>query len=111
VIDLLDREARVVPAMFYASDHGESLGEGGLYLHGTPYFMAPDTQTHVPIVLWMSDRFRATLALDKACLAASTGNDVSHDNMFSTVLGLLDVSTVARDPDLDLAGPCRKVSS
>ena len=42
VIDQLDAQDRVIPAMFYVSDHGESLGEGGLYLHGTPYFMAPD---------------------------------------------------------------------
>jgi lipid A ethanolaminephosphotransferase len=111
VIDLLDREDRVASAMFYASDHGESLGEGGLYLHGTPYFMAPDFQTHVPMLLWMSERFRATLALDKACLASATGTDVSHDNMFSTVLGLLDVTTTAIDPTLDLAGPCRNAAS
>lgn len=108
VIDLLDRQTGVIPAMFYASDHGESLGEGGLYLHGTPWFMVPDYQTHVPMVLWMSARFRDTLALDGACLAAARESDVSHDNMFSTVLGLLDVATVARDPGLDLAGPCRR---
>jgi lipid A ethanolaminephosphotransferase len=111
VIDLLDRQTKVIPAMFYVSDHGESLGEGGLYLHGTPYLMAPDYQTHVPIVFWMSDRFRATLALDKACMAAGTRDDVSHDNMFSTILGVLDISTTARDPDLDLAGTCRKEAS
>jgi lipid A ethanolaminephosphotransferase len=111
VIDLLDRHDRVMPAMFYASDHGESLGEAGLYLHGTPYFMAPANQTDIPMVLWMSDRFRATLGLDKACLAATTGQDVSHDNMFSTVLGLLDVTTTARDSNLDLAGHCRGMPS
>jgi lipid A ethanolaminephosphotransferase len=111
VIDLLDSRDRVIPAMFYVSDHGESLGEGGLYLHGTPYFMAPDDQTHVPMVVWMSDRFRDTLALDKACLTTAKGDDVSHDNMFSTVLGMLDVSTTARDPALDLAGACRKDGS
>jgi len=107
VIDLLDQQPRVVPAMFYVSDHGESLGEAGMYLHGTPYFMAPEYQTHVPMVIWMSDRFRATLGMDGACLAKGTGETVSHDNMFSTVLGLLDVATTARDPALDLAGPCR----
>jgi lipid A ethanolaminephosphotransferase len=111
VIDLLDSHDRVIPAMYYLSDHGESLGEGGLYLHGTPYFMAPDYQTRVPMVLWMSDTFRDTLALDKACLGAGTGYDVNHDNMFSTVLGLLDVTTTARDPALDLAGRCRDVAS
>ncbi|WP_136645631.1 phosphoethanolamine transferase [Tabrizicola sp. YIM 78059] len=111
VIDLLDAQDRVVPAMFYASDHGESLGEGGLYLHGAPDFLAPDTQTHVPMVLWMSERFRASLALDAACLADRAEQPVSHDNMFSTVLGLLDVTTTARDAVLDLAGPCRTGAS
>jgi lipid A ethanolaminephosphotransferase len=107
VIDLLEAEDTVLPAMYYVSDHGESLGEAGLYLHGTPYFMAPDTQTHVPMVIWMSKRFRASLALDQACLANGTGEAVSHDNMFSTVLGLLDVATTARDATLDLASGCR----
>ncbi|MDX5350623.1 MAG: sulfatase-like hydrolase/transferase, partial [Paracoccaceae bacterium] len=78
------------------------------YLHGAPDFMAPDYQTRVPMVLWMSQRFRASLALDAACMAAATGEAVSHDNMFSTVLGLLDVTTTARDDGLDLAGRCRK---
>ncbi|NHB76253.1 phosphoethanolamine transferase [Rhodobacter calidifons] len=108
VIDLLDGSDRVIPALYYVSDHGESLGEGGLYLHGTPYFMAPDNQTRVPMVIWMSERFRASLGLDRACLAARTDAPVSHDNMFSTVLGMLNVTTSARDDALDIAGACRR---
>lgn len=107
VIDMLDASDRVIPAMYYVSDHGESLGEGGLYLHGTPYFMAPEVQTRVPMVLWMSERFRDSLGLDAGCLKANAGQPVSHDNMFSTVLGMVDVTTKARDPALDLAGTCR----
>ena len=110
VIDTLQASDRVIPAMYYVSDHGESLGEGGLYLHGTPYFMAPEYQTHVPMVLWMSDRFRASLELDAGCLNAKAQHPVSHDNMFSTVLGMLDVSTSARDAKLDLTGSCRLMS-
>ena len=110
VIDLLDASDRVTPAMYYVSDHGESLGEAGLYLHGTPYFMAPDYQTHVPMVIWMSDRFRDSLELDKGCMAQAATNPVSHDNMFSTVLGMLDVTTSALDASLDLAGACRQVT-
>jgi lipid A ethanolaminephosphotransferase len=110
-IDALEAEDRVIPALFYVSDHGESLGEGGLYLHGAPDFMAPEVQTHVPMVIWMSARFRASLALDQACMAKISEDSVSHDNMFSTVLGMLDVTTAARDAGLDLAGPCRKVAS
>jgi lipid A ethanolaminephosphotransferase len=111
VVDILDASERVIPAMYYASDHGESLGEGGIYLHGTPYFMAPRYQTEIPMLLWMSGRFRDTLALDQACMAQRAGDPVSHDNMFSTVLGLLDVQTAAIDPALDLAGACRKPAS
>lgn len=110
VIDLLQASDRVSTAMYYVSDHGESLGEGGLYLHGTPYFMAPEYQTHVPMVIWMSDRFRASLALDTGCLQATAQGPVSHDNMFSTVLGMLDVSTSAKDASLDLTAACRPVS-
>jgi lipid A ethanolaminephosphotransferase len=106
-IDLLEASDRVIPALYYVSDHGESLGEGGLYLHGAPAFMAPEEQTHVPMVIWMSERFRASLGVDQACLAAGKDDPVSHDNLFSTVLGLLDVTTSVRDPALDLAGPCR----
>jgi lipid A ethanolaminephosphotransferase len=108
VIDLLDASDRVIPAMYYVSDHGESLGEGGLYLHGTPYFMAPEYQTRVPMVLWMSERFRDSLALDAGCLSAGAADPVSHDNLFSTVLGMLDVTTAAKDTGLDLAGVCRQ---
>ena len=111
VIDMLDAQDRVIPAMYYVSDHGESLGEGGLYLHGTPYFMAPDYQTRVPMVLWMSARFRDSLGVDQACLVQAAAGEVSHDNMFSTVLGMLDVTTEARDAALDLAGACRKMAS
>lgn len=110
-IDRLEAEGRVIPALFYVSDHGESLGENGVYLHGAPYFMAPPEQTEVPMVIWMSARFRDSLGLDQACMARASGDAVSHDNMFSTVLGLLDVATMARDPKLDLAGACRKVAS
>ena len=110
VIDLLDTSDRVTPAMFYVSDHGESLGEGGLYLHGTPYFMAPETQTRVPMLVWMSKTFRDSLALDRDCMAKAAADPVSHDNMFSTVLGMLDVTTRAKDVTLDLAGACRQVT-
>ena len=111
VIDQLEATDRVIPAMYYVSDHGESLGEGGLYLHGTPYFMAPEYQTHVPMVIWMSQRFEAALGLDAACMAARAGDPVSHDNMFSTVIAMLDVQTTATDAALDLAGPCRLQAS
>ncbi len=60
-------------AMLYVSDHGESLGEKGIYLHGMPYMFAPDAQTHVPMVLWTSPGYRAATALDMACVRGEAG--------------------------------------
>lgn len=106
-IDLLAASDRVHPAMLYLSDHGESLGEDGLYLHAAPRFMAPEVQTKVPFVLWMEAGFRKALKLDEDCLRDAAARPVSHDNLFHSVLGLLDIATSARDPGLDLAGTCR----
>lgn len=111
VIDTLEAEPRVIPAMYYVSDHGESLGEGGLYLHGTPWFMAPEYQTRVPMVIWMSERFRDSLAVNEECLKTAAAGAVSHDNMFSTVLGMVDVTTTARDDALDLASACHHLAT
>ncbi|WP_127104289.1 phosphoethanolamine transferase [Pararhodobacter zhoushanensis] len=107
-IDLMAASNRVLPAMIFLSDHGESLGENGLYLHAAPGFMAPAEQTHVPMVMWLGDDFRTAMALDPVCLSEAANQPVSQDNLFHTVLGLLDVTTSVRDPGLDLAGPCRR---
>ena len=106
-VDILNQQDRVIPAMFYVSDHGESLGESGLYLHGAPWFMAPDEQIKVPMVIWLADRFQQALGLNADCLKARQQDELSHDNMYSTVLGMLDVTTETRVPDLDLTTGCR----
>lgn len=111
VIDFLaqagGRKGRYDTAMLYLSDHGESLGESGLYLHGMPWAIAPDEQTHVPMVAWLSPAFAHDFGVDMACLRARSGEALSHDNLFHSVLGLLDVSTSAYEPALDLFKPCR----
>ncbi|MDP2285189.1 MAG: phosphoethanolamine--lipid A transferase [Pseudohongiella sp.] len=87
-------------AMFYMADHGESLGEMGLYLHGLPYAIAPEAQTHVAAMMWLGD----DTAAHQRALAQANGQ-LSHDNYFHTVLGLLDVRSEIYDADLDvLAG-------
>lgn len=83
------------------SDHGESLGERGVYLHGLPYFMAPDSQRHIASALWLGSRFEA----DRNVVQANTGKEVSHDNYFHTVLGLLEIQTDIYRPELDLLRP------
>jgi lipid A ethanolaminephosphotransferase len=71
------------------------LGEQGMYLHGLPYAMAPKEQTHVPIVLWMSPQLAARRGISLPCMAQRTGETLSHDNLFHSVLGLMNVQTVA----------------
>jgi len=95
-------------AMLYVSDHGESLGEGGLYLHGVPWSIAPDVQTHVPFVLWLSPAFDKDRGVDPACVQAEARKHVSHDNLFHTLLGVFGVQTQVYDPHLDLFAPCRR---
>jgi lipid A ethanolaminephosphotransferase len=95
-------------AMIYVSDHGESLGEKGLFLHGMPYSIAPQEQTHVPMVMWFSPQFAQAERLDVACLRAAAAAPASHDNLFPSILGLMDVRTRLYDAGLDLFRPCRK---
>lgn len=110
-IDLLAASDRALTAMVYVSDHGESLGEGGLYLHAAPRFMAPETQTKVPMVMWLAPDFTAAMDLDDTCLRDAAARPASHDNLFHSVLGLLDVTSTARDPALDLTGGCRTATT
>ncbi len=108
VIDFLKaRQDRYDTAMLYVSDHGESLGEGGLYLHGVPYSVAPDVQRDVPMVAWLSTAFRQAFGVDAACLQREAQRPVSHDHLFHSVLGLLDVSTSAYDRTHDVFAACR----
>lgn len=112
VIDFLAaRQDRFDTAMLYLSDHGESLGEGGLYLHGMPQAIAPDTQRHVPMLAWLSPAFRAAFGVDADCLRARAAGPVSHDHLFHSVLGLLDVATGVYDASLDVSAACRRASA
>ncbi|MCT8329094.1 phosphoethanolamine transferase [Albidovulum sediminis] len=106
-IDMLAAADRVLPAMLFLSDHGESLGENGLFLHAAPMFMAPEVQTKVPMVMWMGEGFRDAMKFDEGCLRDAARAPASHDNLFHTVLGLVDVATEARDGALDLTAACR----
>lgn len=109
IIDKLQaRSEKVDGAMFYMSDHGESLGENGLYLHGMPYSLAPSQQTHIPFVLWMSKPFAATMATDMSCVKKdSSFEPLSHDNLFPSVLTMMNVKTSLKDSKLDMFAKCK----
>jgi lipid A ethanolaminephosphotransferase len=93
--------------LLYMSDHGESLGELGLFLHGLPYKIAPEAQKRVPFVAWLGDALEARRGLDAACLRGRLDVPLSHDNLYHSVVGLLDVATPTYQGALDAFAPCR----
>ncbi len=97
-------------AMLYVSDHGESLGENNTYLHGLPYMIAPDVQKHVPMIVWLSPQMQTRAGLTMACLQKQKEVALTHDNLFHSVLGLLDIHTSVYRPALDLFATCTKKS-
>jgi len=93
-INLLKKyENNYETTMIYMSDHGESLGEHGIYLHGIPYFMAPEAQTHIGALVWLGKENKKEIDPKKA---------YTHDNLFHTLLGLFDVQTEVYDSKMDI---------
>lgn len=108
VIDFLERHAAAYDAaMLYVSDHGESLGENGLYLHGLPYALAPREQTRVPLMLWASPGFYAANGVSAECVRAGAARATSHDAIFHTVLPWFGVEGGSYRRELDLLAGCR----
>lgn len=106
-IDWLKRQQpRYETGMLYMSDHGESLGELGIYLHGMPYAVAPDEQKHIPAIAWLGS-LGARTHVSPACLRERLDRPISHDNLYHTVLGLMDVGSPTYQRDLDAMASCR----
>jgi lipid A ethanolaminephosphotransferase len=103
---LKTKESTNTTAMVYVADHGESLGENNIYLHGLPYDIAPDLQKHVPWVTWLSPAYEKRTHVTTECLQKRKDERVTHDNYFHSVLGLLNVKTSLYKPELDMFAPC-----
>ena len=98
-------------SLVYLSDHGESLGENGVYLHGLPYAIAPDAQKHIPMLLWLSEDYQKRYRTDLTCLQKRAAQeDFSQDNLFSTMLGLTGVQTRNYQAADDILQPCRRLT-
>ena len=101
-LSLLDKKGNVETSMLYVSDHGESLGEKGLYLHGFPYALAPTQQTHIPMIFWTNN----TSTANHHCLDTLANNKFTHDNIFHSVLGLTEVKSKVYNKNLDIFQQC-----
>jgi lipid A ethanolaminephosphotransferase len=88
------------------SDHGESLGENGIFLHALPYAVAPEVQTHVPMLFWASPGFATRMGLDMKCVASQKDRELSHDNLLHSVLGLLNIETQVIRAEQNLVARC-----
>ncbi|MCD8476774.1 MAG: sulfatase-like hydrolase/transferase [Sulfurospirillum sp.] len=93
---LKKNEDKYETALIYASDHGESLGENGIYLHGLPYMIAPSEQKHVPALFYFSDKEK------EKSLHVKAKEALSHDHLFHTILALFKIQTSEYKPSLDL---------
>lgn len=108
IVRTLSDQDAVDTAMLYVSDHGESLGEYGLFLHGAPYSIAPKQQLHVPMTLWMSKELESEMGIDRACLQSLALMPRSHDDLFHTILKMYEVSTNAYREENDFISGCRR---
>ena len=108
VIRSLQQQHDYQAAMLYISDHGESLGENGTYLHGLPYWIAPQAQKHVPMIWWMSEEFEQKQGLSRDCIRDARDTQLSHDYLFHSLLGSFAVESKVYQPSLDFLQQCRR---
>jgi lipid A ethanolaminephosphotransferase len=106
IADLRDQQDQFDSVLLYLSDHGESLGENGVYLHGLPYAVAPMMQKHVPFVAWFSGHAAERLHVDTACVKSASAQPHSQDDLFDTVLSLFDVHAPDHAMQADVFGAC-----
>ncbi|QBR50906.1 phosphoethanolamine transferase EptA [Erwinia sp. QL-Z3] len=105
---LKQNDANFTTSLVYLSDHGESLGESGVYLHGMPYAIAPVQQKHVPMLIWLSEDYKKRFGINETCLKKeAANNNYSQDNLFSTLLGLTGTETKEYVPSDDILASCR----
>lgn len=111
VIARLEQHKEWESIVYYLSDHGESLGEKGLFLHSAPYAIAPKEQTHIPMMMWFSDSWTKNEPFDLDCLRKNAEQPYSHDNFFHTVFSLMDMDMTSLKeyrPELDILAQCKK---
>ncbi|MFQ5547367.1 MAG: phosphoethanolamine transferase [Woeseia sp.] len=102
---LRQNEEKFDSFLLYASDHGESLGENGVYLHGLPYSLAPESQINVPMIFWMSAGMSSSHHLSRALLTSKSDAGLSHDNISHSLLGLFNIKSKTYKTNLDVFRP------
>jgi lipid A ethanolaminephosphotransferase len=98
-------------AMIFISDHGESLGENKMFMHGLPMKLAPKFQYEIPFLVWTSDNFRdykptSTGARKSSPAEALDGSELpevlEQHYIFHSVLNLLSIQSPAYNKNFDI---------
>lgn len=92
VIETLKELPDFQSSMIYVSDHGESLGEKNLYMHGVPMSFAPKEQYEIPFIVWVSQNSKTV----------KKNNMLSQNHVFHSVLNFLDISSPIYNEDLNI---------
>lgn len=108
VVQALKATPEIDSVMMYLSDHGESLGENDVYLHGADWDTAPSQQKHIPMLMWLSPGWVRDAGIRMTCLDQRRTQPASQDNLFHTLLGFFDARTSVYVPALDLLAGCRR---
>ncbi len=105
---LREASSQLDSVLIYASDHSESLGENGIYLHGMPYAFAPAVRRSAPMLIGPPRGYVRREQLQPDCLRTEAKLPVSHDFIYHTVLGAAELRNQAYDRRLDLIAGCRR---
>ncbi len=110
LVETLKQNTQHETGLWYLSDHGESTGESGMYLHGAPYMIAPQQQTHIPMIMWFSALWKQSNPEQIKCLSNQKNEVLSQDNLFPTMLSLLDIKTKVIDAETDMLSTCSPIA-
>lgn len=104
LIDTLRSMTDWKTAMFYISDHGESLGENKMFMHGLPMKLAPKVQYEIPFLVWTSEGFREYKPVSSKQDAPEGELPAVMDQhyVFHSVLNLLSIQSPAYNPEFDI---------
>ncbi len=82
--------------LIYVSDHAEELWQAGF--HGRRLKNVSKYMVDIPMFIWVSDKFKALRPQKVAQIASSLERPYMNDDVFHTILDLLDIHTSQYDP-------------
>lgn len=97
--------------LIFMSDHGQSLGENGIFMHSAPFDTAPKDQKNPAFFIWLNDDFANTFNIDKQCLKNKINSNLSQDNIFHSMLGIFKIHSKYYNKNLDIFSDCMNINN